>query len=150
PTKFDVNGSIAALMELLQFRSVEWPRAFSFSRRAGTMHDVSRPNDFERSDADPRLVSALALGVAVFLVAVPFLVSASYPDARRLGRIPDTLPLPSEPRLQVAPQADLDRLHARESEQLTTFSWLDRDKQIARIPIEQAMKLLAERGLAGW
>lgn len=114
------------------------------------MQDVSRPNNFERSDADPRLISALALGVALFLLAVPFLVWASYPDARRLGRIPNNLPLPPEPRLQVGPQVDLDRLHARESDQLATFGWVDRDKQIAHMPIEQAMKLLAERGLAGW
>jgi hypothetical protein len=114
------------------------------------MHDVSRPNDFERSDADPRLISAIALGVVVFLVGVPFLVLATYPDATSLGRIPDNSPRPPGPRLQVAPQADLDRLRARESGLLTTFGWVDHDKQIARMPVERAMKLLSERGLAGW
>jgi hypothetical protein len=114
------------------------------------MHDVSHPNDFERSDADPRLISALALGVAVFLLSVPFLILVGYPDAGRLGGIPDNSPPPPGPRLQVAPQADLDRLRASESNRLTTFGWVDRNKQIARMPIEQAIKLLAERGLAGW
>ena len=61
------------------------------------MQDVSRPHDFERSDADPRLIGALALGIAVFLVGVPFLVLISYPDAHRLGRIPDNLPQPPAP-----------------------------------------------------
>ncbi len=113
------------------------------------MHDVSRPHDFERSDADPRLITALALGVAAFLIATPFLVQALYPEARRLGRIPDA-PQPPSPRLQVQPQGDLDRLHAREERQLSGFSWVDRGRQIARIPINEAMKLVNQRGLAGW
>jgi len=114
------------------------------------MHDVSRPNDFERSDADPRLLGALAVGVALFLVGVPFLVLMSYPDAHHLGGIPDNLRQPPPPRLQVAPQADLDRLHADENKQLTTFGWVDRENGVARIPIERAMQLLGERGFSGW
>jgi hypothetical protein len=114
------------------------------------MHDVSRPKNFERSDADPRLISAIALGVSLFLLAVPFFVLLGYPSADRLGRIPENLPQPPDPRLQVAPKADLDRLRAGEDKELATFGWIDRDKQIARIPIERAMKLLSERGLASW
>jgi len=114
------------------------------------MPDVSRPRDFERSDADPRLISALALGVGLFLLATPFLLHAIYPDAKDLGRIPDELPQPPPPRLQVMPQTDLDRLRAREERQLSEFGWVDRHGQIARIPIEEAMKLIAGRGFAGW
>ena len=114
------------------------------------MDDVSRPDNFERSDADPRLISALAAGVAVFLVAVPLLVVTFYPEALRLGRIPDRLPQPPAPRLQVNPQADLDRLRAEENERLDTFGWADRDRKNIRIPIERAMKLLSEKGIAGW
>jgi hypothetical protein len=124
--------------------------AIHFRAGAGTMHDVSRPHDFERSDADPRLISALAVGVAAFLIATPFLLQTLYPDARHLGRIPDELPQPPPPRLQIEPQGDLDRLHTREDRQLTGFSWIDRGRQVAHIPIEEAMKLVRHRGLAGW
>jgi hypothetical protein len=112
--------------------------------------DVSRPDNFERSDADPRLISALAGGVAVFLIAVPLLVVAFYREALHLGRIPDTLPQPPAPRLQIDPTADLERLRAAESENLSTFGWADHDRKNVRIPIERAMKLLSEKGLAGW
>jgi hypothetical protein len=114
------------------------------------MQNLLRPNDFERSDADPRLISAIALGVTFFLVAVPFIVLASYPDARHVGRIPGNLAQPPEPRLQLTPKADLDRLRASEQERLTGFGWVNRDQKIARMPIERAIMLLGERGLAGW
>jgi hypothetical protein len=114
------------------------------------MDDVSRPDNFERSDADPRLISAIAMGVAVFLLAVPLIVAMAYRDAPRLGRIPDRLPQPPAPRLQVNPEADLLRLRAEESERLGTFAWADRDRKTVRIPIERAMKLLSEKGIAGW
>jgi hypothetical protein len=114
------------------------------------MNDVSHPRDYERSDADPRLIAALALGVAVFLIATPYALLAVDPGADRLGRLPDGQPQPPAPRLQVHPKADLDRLRAEEHDRLTTYGWADRERRVARIPIERAMQLLAERGLAGW
>jgi len=114
------------------------------------MQDQSHPNAVERSDADPRLLSALALGVAAFLIAAPFLIWAIYPSAPQLGRIPVNLPQPPAPLLQTAPKGDLERLRASEDRQLNSFGWVDRDKQIGRIPIEDAIKLLSERGLDGW
>jgi hypothetical protein len=114
------------------------------------MNDVSHPRDYERSDADPRLIGALALGVAIFLVATPYALLALYPGADRLGGLPAEQHQPPAPRLQVHPKADLEHLRAEERERLTTYDWADRERRIARIPIERAMQLLAERGLAGW
>lgn len=109
------------------------------------MREQSHPADVERSDADPRLVVAIAAGIGLFLLAVPFLVMASYPDAPPLGHIADA-PQPPAPRLQVSPQTDLARLHARDDRQLGSFGWVDREGRIARMPIDRAMKLLVERG----
>src|SRR3954465_12091505 len=52
-----------------------------FATMDGSSDESPRPNAFERSDADPRLLSALAIGVAIFLLAAPFLIVAGYPDA---------------------------------------------------------------------
>jgi hypothetical protein len=52
--------------------------------------------------------------------------------------------------LQVHPKAEFARLRAEEHERLTTYGWVDREHQIARMPIERAMDLLAARGIAGW
>jgi len=114
------------------------------------MTEVSHPRDYERSDADPRLIGALALGVAIFLFVTPYALLALYPGADRAGRLPAELPQPPSPRLQVHPKADFARLRAEEHERLTTYGWVDREHQIARMPIERAMDLLAARGIAGW
>ena len=56
--------------------------------------------------------------------------------------------LPPEPRLQTNPRGDLGALRAAEERALTTYGWVDRNAGVVRIPIEQAMKLTAKRGLA--
>ena len=140
-------------MELQQFPLVGRAGAILRTELA-TMDDSSdespRPNAFERSDADPRLLAALAIGVAVFLLAAPFLIVASYPDASSLGRIPGNLPQPPEPRLQVAPRLTADRLHDSEQKQLNSYSWIDPGQDVVSIPIERAMRLISERGISGW
>jgi hypothetical protein len=114
------------------------------------MNDIAHPTDYERTDADSALIGSLALSIAAFLIATPFVLMAVYPGADRLGGVPANLPSPPAPRLQVHPKDDLDRLRAAEQVQLTTFGWVDRDRRIARMPIEHAMQLLAERGVDGW
>ena len=114
------------------------------------MSETAHPGGYEKSDADPRLLGALAMGVAVFLVVTPFGLLALYPGADRLGAPPAERPQPPTPRLQVRPKTDLDRLHQVEDKELTGFGWVDRDHQLVRIPVERAMRLLSQRGLAGW
>ena len=55
--------------------------------------------------------------------------------------------LPPEPRLQTNPRQDLRDLRSAEESVLTEYGWVDRKAGIARIPIDQAMKLTVERGL---
>jgi hypothetical protein len=46
-----------------------------------------------------------------------------------------------EPRLQINPGEDLQHMLQKENETLSTYGWLDRQKGIARIPIDRAMQL---------
>jgi hypothetical protein len=55
--------------------------------------------------------------------------------------------LPPEPRLQTNPRQDLRDLRSTEEAVLTGYGWVDRKAGIARIPIDEAMKLTVERGL---
>jgi len=61
--------------------------------------------------------------------------------------------LPPEPRLQGAPgheihpMEEMRQLRAKEDEALGSYGWVDKQAGIARIPIAQAMDILAQRGL---
>jgi hypothetical protein len=54
---------------------------------------------------------------------------------------------PEGVRLQQLPFADIERQRREESEILDTYGWVDEKSGVVRIPIEQAMRLLARRGL---
>ena len=54
---------------------------------------------------------------------------------------------PPEPRLQTTPVPNRKLIVEQESKQLNTYGWVDSKSGVVRIPVDQAMKLLAERGL---
>lgn len=55
--------------------------------------------------------------------------------------------MPPAPRLQIQEPKDLAVFQKEETEILSTYGIVDRDKGVYRIPIEEAMKLTLERGL---
>ncbi len=94
------------------------------------------------------LVLLVATGLLVLLAQVVL----DYLAASRPRRVPPPAAvapavLPPEPRLQVSPAEDLRSLREREEAILKSYGWVDRDAGIARIPIERALSLAAERGL---
>ncbi len=48
--------------------------------------------------------------------------------------------------LQRDPQADLKRFEIEQRAELTGYAWVDRQQGIARIPIEEAMRIISARG----
>lgn len=59
---------------------------------------------------------------------------------------PEAMSVPP-PNLQTLPSLDLQAFRAREDSVLHSYGWIDQDKGIVRIPIDEAMRILAERGL---
>lgn len=51
-----------------------------------------------------------------------------------------------QPALQTDPRADLAAFNARQQQALTGYGWVDRDAGIVRIPIDDAMAVIAARG----
>ena len=74
--------------------------------------------------------------------ANPLLVGEK-PPATPAARFP-------EPRLQANAAADLVKTQAAEEEKLDTYGWVDRNAGITRMPVEQAMRLIAEHGVPVW
>jgi hypothetical protein len=112
---------------------------------------MSHRNDHERSDMDPRYILFFGVGLAILCAIVIAGVWGLYgrferqDEARgRPAPVGEITPVP-EPRLQVNPQGDLEKIQAQETEILSTYAWIDRDDGVARIPIDRAMQLLVER-----
>ncbi len=123
-------------------------------------HDPAAGNPaigYEQSDVNARGVlifaaALLAVGIVIHvLIWLLFLVfdtrqargqTLQYPLA-----VQQEQRLPPEPRLQTNPRQDLLDMRAAEDQILTSYRWVDRNAGVVRIPIDQAMKLVVERGL---
>ena len=94
------------------------------------------------------LVAGVLIHGAVWAMYRYFQKEAARPAAVEFPLATNTLRrLPPEPRLQTDPRDDLVHMREAEEQTLHTYGWVDRNGGIVRIPIDQAMKLIAERGL---
>jgi len=59
-------------------------------------------------------------------------------------------PVPPVPRLQVKPRQDLQSLRTAEEARLGQYGWINREAGRVHIPIEQAMDVVAQKGLPKW
>jgi hypothetical protein len=83
-------------------------------------------------------------GIACALLAAALML-------REKGPAANTSPRPFQgpaPLLQPAPQPDRAAYFADKRRLLDSYGWVDRQAGIARIPLDEAMKLLAARGMA--
>ena len=111
----------------------------------------------ETSDVNLRAILGFLVGLTIACVFINFLVWLlfTYFSVRESRQPAPVFPLavqkenrlPPEPRLQAHPREDLKDLRAREDEILATYGWVDQGSGVVRIPIERAMKMVAERGL---
>ena len=127
----------------------------------GQIDDRTRnpSTDFERRDVNIRGI--LLAGVALAAVCVVSLVGLVWffgHLANRSGGTasamlllsPEKMPLPSEPRLEALPPKGTARplgMPAKEMQKTIEarhagYGWVDRDKQIVHVPIEEAMKMV--------
>jgi hypothetical protein len=54
--------------------------------------------------------------------------------------------LPAEPRLQQFPRNEMYEFRVKEDQQLQTYGWVDKNAGVVHIPIQDAMRLMLERG----
>jgi hypothetical protein len=52
-----------------------------------------------------------------------------------------------QPRLEENERTELRQFVEDQDRKLATYDWVDKDKGVARIPIDRAMELIAQRGL---
>jgi hypothetical protein len=106
----------------------------------------------ERTDMDPKYVLYFAVGLVIAGLFIHLGLwwifrQLERQQARRENRpvLVQTSQRPPQPRLQINPQGDLEELRHQEIEILSTYAWIDRDKGMARIPIDRAIELFVEK-----
>jgi hypothetical protein len=113
--------------------------------------------EHEHTDIEPGIATKFAVWLGVALVLSAGLMYGTFwffegeqSDADRSTQV---FPLaagqvrePQGPRLQTQPFKDVYGLRGNEQERLTTFGWVDQGAGVVRIPIEDALRLMSERG----
>jgi len=111
---------------------------------------------FEETDVSGRGVFLGGVGVLVGMwISIGILYFVFSYFSHQSARVsPPPLPgagtreaLPPQPRLQQSPPQDLKAMRAREDWELTHYHWADKTHGDVVIPIEQAMELVAKRGI---
>jgi hypothetical protein len=117
---------------------------------AGSAAQFENPNTaFEPSDWSLGPVALVYVAILLLLVISCLVLIVAFPDA--LPDVDRTLRIsPPGPRLETNPQAELQRFRAEEERRLNTYGWIDKQKGIVRIPINEAMKKLARTGAPGF
>ncbi|BAU88629.1 hypothetical protein MPPM_0024 [Methylorubrum populi] len=96
---------------------------------------------------DIRLKPLLLTGLFIVLfTAVAVGGLRFYYNRQGLGPLVQQARVFPAPRLQQSPEADLAAMLKDQRAKLSAYAWIDREKGIARVPITEAMRLLAERG----
>jgi hypothetical protein len=80
--------------------------------------------------------------VAVIMTILFLYLKAAAPNAFSQAA---ERPFP-EPALQKAPRDDLIHFELAQRMALSGYGWIDRSKDVARIPIDEAMRIIASRG----
>ncbi len=124
-------------------------------------------SEYEREDMTPGTVFSFLIGLAVACVLVYFIIIGMYkfldsyqrahesaqnplvtptsPDSRDIT-LADVKQFP-QPRLETNERVEINGFRLAEEQQLHSYGWVDKNAGVVHIPIEQAMQLLAQRGL---
>jgi hypothetical protein len=97
---------------------------------------------------------ALVVGLAVVALLTAWMFGAFLATTNTAEDAVPVVTPPEEsftaPELQVSPRRDLQLFRAREARVLSSTEWIDREQGIVRIPVERAIKIVAERGFPDW
>ena len=132
---------------------------------AGSRHD--RPEDYripdqsvpenrhEHRDVNVWAVYKFGIALTILCIVATALLFGLYKYfVNREGgpvvrtEVNDARTLPPMPRLQTTPVPDFKEMRAAEDAILSGYGWVDQAHGVTRIPIDRAIDLLAQRGLA--
>ena len=122
-------------------------------------HPAPDPHRHQEFDGEVRpgpilaIVSGLVVVIIISMILMWWLSGSLKGKSEGLDPTPSPIPaaserrLPPGPRLQSSPEAELIEMNREYDLLLSNYGWVDKRNGIARIPVERAIELLAERGL---
>jgi hypothetical protein len=121
-------------------------------------HAVNPGVSHETRDVNVFQISAFGIGLLLSCIVVVFAMWALFDflahredeknaDNPAASMMNERQKLPPEPRLQAEPRIELKDLKADEDAILRSYGWIDPSKGIVRIPIDQAIDIVAQKGL---
>lgn len=135
---------------------------------AGGAEPTNADVSFEATDVQPGTIYMYLIGLAVAVLLSYGVCVFVLRSTTRMAMDSDALPPPSreemgkdfqmmppEPRLQGVPghgndpQADLREKMQQDIQANETSGWIDESAGVAQIPVRDAMKIIAEKGLPG-
>ena len=117
-----------------------------------TRHVPSAGPGHETTDVNVWAVGKFAIGlVAVCVISIVLLWGLlKYFQSEEATSVANTVvptTLFPQPQLQRTPILDLRAIRAEEDKLLNSYAWVDQPKGVVRIPVAQAIDILAARGL---
>lgn len=137
-----------------------------------TLNHGNRRDSFETEDLSPQGVFYFMGGLAILGIVIYFILVGMYrildardhsrqapvnPMAVKTGVDPQTMTFKDitekidqsfpKPVLEYNERTQFTQEAEKEDEFLASYDWVDQESGVARIPIERAMELVAERGL---
>ena len=120
-------------------------------------HDENPRVSHERKDVNVFQITAFGIALLFGCIVTVFAMWALFDyfynrenlknPAHPPSMVIERQKLPPEPRLQAIPKIELRDLRDDEDAILNTYGWLDQSKGTVRIPIEQAIDIVANKGL---
>jgi hypothetical protein len=115
-------------------------------------------SEYEHTDADPWIIAKFLAWLAISAVVIHvglglmygFLIERSTETGERrypLAAPSDERRLPPMPRLQQFPHNEIYEFRLSEEDLLHRYGWMNKNAGTVHIPVEDAMRILVERGL---
>lgn len=113
--------------------------------------------EYEHTDIEPGIVGKFALWLAIAMVISGGIVYGTFwlfegqevvrnEQAQRFPLAAGQVKEPPTPRLQTQPFRDVHQLRQEQLEKLSSYGWVDQGTGVVHIPIEDAMRIVAEQG----
>ena len=116
--------------------------------------------EYEHTDIEPGIAGKFALWLGIAMLISAGIVYGTFwlfegqqiswnEEAQRFPLAAGQAKEPPAPRLQTQPFKDVHQLRQGQLDQLSSYGWVDQGTGVVHIPIEDAMRIVAEQAAVG-